>query len=191
MTLLADIGGLFNRLIVAVVSLVTIIGATELLVAPDRTFAAAIQTLTVLQAASAYAIAGWAIVVGIIAVVVLLAEMLPWRLPLAYRASVNGGTVEYPASLVAGVIKRDLARVEGVRESRVRVHGSPAKVDVEVHVSVLEGDDCHAISTRTVDAIRDKVTGLGLDLGQVLLKIRAVEDRTSPAEQQALVAKKA
>ncbi len=181
MAVLADLACLFNRVIVTLVALVVVVAAISVLVAPEQALATVQGDLAALQRAPVTGLVGAALVIGLVAALLLVVEMLPWRLPPVYQASVNGGLVEYPASLVATLISREISGLDGVRGARVKTQGARTRVDVLIRLSVCDEDDCHGIAGGAIDAIRGKVTGLGLEVGQILLTIDPTgASQTSP-----------
>lgn len=191
MAVLADLACLFNRLIASLVALVVVIAAISVLVAPERALATVQSDLAALQNAPVVELVGSALVIGLIAALLLVAEMLPWRPPPVYQASVNGGLVEYPAALVGALIAREISGLDGVRESRVKVQGSRAKVDVLIRLSLSDDNDCHEIAGRAIDAVRAKVTGLGLEIGQILVTIRPTRDSQTVSQHRLFAIRKA
>jgi hypothetical protein len=191
MAVLAEIACLFNRLIVSLLSLAAIVVALSVLVSPERALATAQANLAALQSAPVASLVGLAIVVGLVAIALLLAEMLPWRLPPVYQAAVNGGLVEYPASLVAALISRELTSLDGVRGARVKVQGTRSRVDVAIRVTLREDDDCHDIAGRAIESVRSKVTGLGLEIGQILLTVRTTRDCEAAPQRRRFAFRKA
>jgi len=110
-----------------------------------------------------------AVGVGVLAFVVLLVEIWPqWRSPV-YEARIDGGTMEYAASVVAAAIHRDLRKLDGLRGSHVEVAGSGSQVQVKIKLESLDGSDAPGLASRVSTQVRETLKQLGLEVGSIRL----------------------
>ena len=129
---------IFNRLIVVILALL-LIGVSALYARdPAATISLIQEYLGPLGAAGSSAVPV-AIGIGVLAFVVLLFEIWPRWEPQIYESRIDGGTVEYAASVVAGVLHRDLANLDGLRGHQVEVAGSGNRVQVRIHLQPNDG----------------------------------------------------
>lgn len=171
----------FNHTLVALLSLAGLAIALGLALAPDRSLASAAAEVSQLQhgPASVWTIA---VILGVVSIVVFLIEIWPHGQQQVFEAKVDGGTVEYPALMVAQAVEKELAGIDGITRSRVEVRGQRHRADLRVQLTVQPLDDSQTLAARAADLIREKVSGLGLELGRLRLMIEPSTEKR-PADE--------
>jgi len=159
---------IFNRLFVTVLALLVILASAAYARDPNATMSLLGLILDRLGLAEANPLT-IAVGVGVLAFVILLVEIWPqWRSP-HYEARIDGGTMEYAASVVAAAIYCDLRKLDGLRGSQVEVAGSGSQVSVKVRLESLDGADAPGVASRVSTQVRETLKQLGLEVGSIRL----------------------
>lgn len=121
--------------------------------------------------------------------VLLLVELWPGRRDEHFVSQIDGGAIEYSASLVAALIEGDLAGVDGVHSVRVSVSGRRQQVNVIATLAAEADVDPQAVASRALGRARDRVNGLGLGLGRLQISLEPTKlNAASPARPTRSVA---
>jgi len=178
----------FNRVVVALLSLAALVGAVKVALAPDQALSVVAAELTTLRGVPVASLWPTLEIVALVAAVILLLEVWPRRGSQVFEAQVDGGTVEYPAAMIARTVEKELATIDGIQRSRVVVGGHQRKVDLLVRLSTLPEDDSQELAEQTAGCVRDKVNGLGLELGRLRLSIQPGSERGVGKAREAVAA---
>lgn len=172
---------LFNRFVVTLLALATLALAVAVLAVPHLVPATVEAGLSAFRDVPASSLVAGGAALAALALLVLLLELRPGD-GRGFVARVEGGTVEYPAVTVAGIVERELAGVEGVRQARAEATGHRHKVDVRARLRVAPERDPQEVVARATGRVRERLErGLGLGLGHVRLAIEPTET-ARPAE---------
>jgi uncharacterized alkaline shock family protein YloU len=174
---------IFNRLVVTVLALLVILAAALYARDPNATMSLAGVNLDQFGLVGVNALA-IAIGCGLLAFFVLLVEIWPRSREPVYEARIDGGTMEYAASVVAAAIHRDLRKLDGLRGSQVDVAGSGSQVHVKVKLESLDGSDAPGVASRVSTQVRETLKQLGLEVGSIRLKFESAVDLRQQALSQ-------
>jgi hypothetical protein len=179
---------LFNRVVVALLSLSGLAVAVELIVAPEGAASILSSEVAILHTLPMASLTFAGAVLGAMSVLVLLLEISVGRERRMFQARVDGGTVEYPAAMIASTIERELQGVSGVEDSRITVLGRHQRVDLQVRLTTDPDDDAQAIATQASNRIHDRVESLGLEVSRLRLVVDPSSRRKPTSEPRHSVA---
>lgn len=165
-----------NRVLLAVLSLVGLAGAVAVILSPAIALSNASAELNNLRSAPMVSIESTAAIGAVVCAVVFLIEILAWGGQRVFEAQVDGGSVEYPAGMVAKALAIELEGIDGIQRSRVDVSGSSRKVDVYATLTANADDDSQDLASRAASVIHGKLEGLGLESGRLRLTFKPTAD---------------
>lgn len=175
---------IFNRGVMILVSLLIVVGSALVASQPRAALSLSAGYLSQLGSAGSTWLPAAAAAVGVLAFLVLAVEVWPrWRRP-TFVARIDGGTVEYAASVVAEAMRRELANVDGLRDYHVEVAGNLNKVRVRIRLQPDYGSDPSTLAARLSSPVREKVKQLGLEVEAIRLTIEPeAESHRLPGRQ--------
>jgi membrane protein implicated in regulation of membrane protease activity len=176
---------IFNRVVAVIVLLAVLVLAVALGLATQATIAALVFGVATLSSLPTAWLVPAAALIAAVALILLVAELRPRRRPIL-QANLEGATVEYDAGTVAGILERELSRVDGVRAARAQVLERHGKLDVLARVAVADGHDPQQVASHGASRIREALQhGLGLEVQSVRMSLQpgaAVAQREVAAE---------
>lgn len=172
----------FNRVLLILLSFAILVFSVAMLLLPAFALAFAQRVAAMLQSAQGVSAADGVLAVlpgvgliALVALIVLIVELYPWGGRRSFTVPIQDGKLEYPIAMVASGITQDLSTLDGVQEAAVRVNGHGKRVAVRARLRIAPDQDVQVVTTRAASRIREKVTGMGLELRETRIAVQTAE----------------
>lgn len=165
----------FNRVLLILLSFVIFVVSVATLLLPAFALSVSRQVTAMLAAGGNLAGLPGMGLIALASLIVLIVELYPWGGRRSFVVPIQDGKLEYPIAMVASGITQDLSTLDGVQDAAVRVNGQGKRVAVRARLRIAPDQDVQVVTTRAASRIREKVTGMGLELRETRIAVQTAE----------------